>query len=141
MEIFNSPVELGARIVLLLDRTKGKFGLDELIFFDYAMIHSTDFDGAINVHPSLPNQLGELVRRRDDFPAALKMFMTKGLITSTVDEHGICYSITEGGSSLCGQLTTDYHQKVRRQASWLLMNLERLRLDKKRIFTMERAAS
>lgn len=44
-DLYNSPVEIGARIVLLLAGLTRTLDLDELIFLDYASIYSGDFQG------------------------------------------------------------------------------------------------
>lgn len=44
-DLYNSPVEIGARIVLLLAGLSRTLDLDELIFLDYASIYSGDFKG------------------------------------------------------------------------------------------------
>lgn len=44
-DLFNNPVENGARVVLLLAGLDRQLDLDELIFLDYAAIYSNDFRG------------------------------------------------------------------------------------------------
>ena len=138
-DLYNSPVEIGARIVLLLAGLTRALDLDELIFFDYASIYSGDFQGEPSLHPMMINRLAELVRRREIFPGAIKLFTAKGLMTSQVDEHGVRYSITTAGSEFAANLTTEYHSGFRRHVSWVEENIDYLTIQRRTIYKIERA--
>lgn len=137
-DLYNSPVEIGARIVLLLAGLARKLDLDELIFLDYASIYSSDFQGEPSLHPVLLNRLTELVRRREIFPGAIKLFTSKGLMTSQVDEHGVRYSITKEGSAFAAKLTTEYHADFRRRVSWVEENIDYLTAQRRTIYKIDR---
>lgn len=137
-DLYNSPVEIGARIVLLLAGLARKLDLDELIFLDYASIYSGDFQGEPSLHPVLLNRLAELVRRREIFPGAIKLFASKGLMTSQVDEHGVRYSITKEGSAFAAKLTTKYHADFRRRVSWVEENIDYLTAQRRTIYKIDR---
>lgn len=137
-DLYNSPVEIGARIVLLLAGLARKLDLDELIFLDYASIYSGDFQGEPSLHPVLLNRLTELVRRREIFPGAIKLFTSKGLMTSQVDEQGVRYFITKEGSAFAAKLTTEYHADFRRRVSWVEGNIDYLTAQRRTIYKIDR---
>lgn len=137
-DLYNSPVEVGARIVLLLAGLARQLNLDELIFFDYASIYSSDFQGDPSLHPVLLNRLAELVRRREIFPDAIKLFSAKGLVTSQVDEQGVRYSITSAGSVFAARLSTEYHVDFRRRVSWVEANVDLLAAQRRTIYKIDR---
>lgn len=137
-DLYNSPVEVGARIVLLLAGLARQLDLDELIFFDYTSIYSSDFQGGASLHPVLLNRLAELVRRREIFPGAIKLFTAKGLITSQVDEKGVRYSITSAGSVFAAKLSTEYHVDFRRRVSWVEANVDFLAAQRRTIYKIDR---
>lgn len=139
--LYNSPVEIGARIVLLLAGLSRTLDLDELIFLDYASIYSGDFQGGASLHPMMLNRLAELVRRREIFPGAIRLFTSKGLMTSQVDEQGIRYSVTEAGRAFAANLTTDYHAGFRQRVSWAEGNMDYLMVQCRTIYKVERAVS
>lgn len=140
MEIFNSPIEFGARLLLLLCEFSEGLGMDQLVFFDYAMIYSADFEDISSIHPSLPHRLAELVRRREDIHEALTLYLSKGLMTSLIGEAGIRYLSTTEGRAFADNLSSKYHGKIKRQAAWVFRNVERLSSEMRRIFKMEQAA-
>ena len=137
-ELYNSPVEIGARIVLLLAGLSRELDLDELIFFDYASIYSGDFEGGASLHPVLLNRLAELVRRREIFPGAIKLFIAKGLMTSRVDEHGVRYSITDAGRAFATKLTTEYHTDFKLRVLWVERNIDYLAAQRRSIYKIDR---
>ena len=137
-DLYNSSVENGARLVLLLAGLSRKLDLDELIFYDYASIYSGDFKGEESLHPMLMNRLAELVRRREIFPTAIKVFAAKGLITSQVDEHGVRYAITDAGCAFADKLTTEYHADFKRRVSWVEGNIDYLTARRLTIFKVDR---
>jgi len=137
-DVFNSSVEVGARILLLLAGLGRKLDLDGLVFFDYAAIYSGDFQGEPSLHPALLNRLAELVRRREIFPSALKLFISKGLVTSQVDDLGVRYHTTKEGMDFAGKLCSDYHANFRRRVSWVDMNFDELTAKRSTIYKIDR---
>lgn len=132
--LYNSPVEIGARIILMLAGLARELNLDELIFLDYASIYSSDFQGEASLHPVLLNRLAELVRRREIFPDAIKLFTAKGLMTSEIGEQGIRYSATESGRAFAAKLTTEYHADFRQRVSWVEANIDHLTVQRRTIY-------
>lgn len=137
-DIFNSPVEVGARIVLLLAGVAQKLYLDDLIFYDYASIYSGDFQGEPSLHPVLLNRLAELVRRREIFPNAIRLYTSKGLMGSQVDENGVRYFITREGGEFAKKLSSDYHADFRRRVSWVERNIDHLAAQRRTIYKIDR---
>ncbi|SDO46256.1 hypothetical protein SAMN04489798_3012 [Pseudomonas arsenicoxydans] len=137
-DLYNSPVEIGARIALLLAGLARELDLDELIFLDYASIYSSDFQGEPSLHPVLLNRLAELVRRREIFPSAIKLFTAKGLMTSQVDERGVRYSITSAGNMFTAKLSAEYHADFRRRVSWVEENIDYLTAQRRTIYKVDR---
>jgi hypothetical protein len=138
-DLYNSPVEIGARIVLLLAGLTRTLDLDELIFLDYASIYSGDFQGGASLHPMMVSRLTELVRRREIFPGAIKFFTSKGLMSSKIDEQGVRYSVTDEGRAFATKLTTEYHADFRRRVSWVEENIDHLTVQRRTIYKVDRA--
>lgn len=84
------------------------------------------------------NRLAELVRRREIFPDAIKLFTSKGLMTSKVDQQGVRYRITPKGSSFASELSTEYHADFRRRVSWVGKNIDYLTVQLRTIYKVDR---
>lgn len=140
-ELFNSPVEVGTRVSLLLTLIKDiELNLDEIAFFDYALIFSKEFDGIENIHPALPNHFSEIIKRRETLPTALKLFISKGIITSSIGSGGIRYRATEKAIHYVSALKSSYYKKLIKNLIWVERNLDRLRQDQQRLFRMRALA-
>lgn len=85
------------------------------------------------------NRLAELVRRREVFPGAMKLFTSKGMITSNVNEQGVRYRITPAGRDFAEMLSTDYHTDFRRRVSWVSNNIDYLTTQRRTIYKVDRA--
>lgn len=140
-ELFNSPVEVGTRVALLLTLIPDiELNLDEIAFFDYALIFSKEFDGIENIHPPLPNHFSEIIKRREMLPATLKFFISKGIITSSIGDKGIRYRATDKAVHYVSALKSSYYKKLIKNLIWVESNLDRLREDQQRLFRMRALA-
>lgn len=139
-DVFNSPVEVGARIAVLLAGISGKLGLNDLVFYDYAATYSQDFQGDSSLHPALINRLSELVRRREIFPGALKFYISKGLISSQIDGEGVRYYVTPAGVKFTESLNSEYHMRLKQCVAWISQNTDDLRSLRVDLYKFDREA-
>ena len=62
---FNSPLEAGIRSVGLLVASYPKcFDIQQLVVFDYLVVHTGDINGPESLHPQIPLRSTELLVRR-----------------------------------------------------------------------------
>ncbi len=65
-KVFNTPFELGVRMVyLLMALYPRKLDLQRLVYFDYAAIYSADLNGPESLHTPVPLRGGEYTSRRE----------------------------------------------------------------------------
>lgn len=139
-DVFNSPVEIGARIAVLLAGLGEKLGLDDLVYYDYAATYSQDFQGSSSLHPALMNRLAELVRRREIFPQAIKLYVSKGLIASRIDESGVRYYATPNGTEFVHRLNSEYHVNLKGCVHWVSENIDHLNSLRRNLYKFDREA-
>src|SRR5688500_11725833 len=90
--VFNTPFELGLRMVYLLCALRPLTAdLQKLVLLDYAIVYSSDIGGPPSLHTPVPYRGGELLSRRDLIEQGLYLMSTRGLVDATVDESGIEY--------------------------------------------------
>src|SRR3979411_2027900 len=62
---FNSALETGVRaLAVLAEASPRALDLQELVYFDYLIVHSGDAGGPTSLHPNTPLRNGELLVRR-----------------------------------------------------------------------------
>jgi len=125
VSIFNSKVEPATRASFILtffhDRS---LDLDRLVFFDYVLLYAKEFGGPINIHTDLPNKIAEIIRRRELLPEALKLFISKGLISSEANSGGVFFKASENTSQYIGCLKSEYFKKLWTNLFWLEKNFD-----------------
>lgn len=121
--VFNSSVELGTRASLILTSLSGhELDLDQLVFFDYALLYSGEFSGPENLHPAVPNHIAEIVHRREYLPKALHLFLSRGLISVKTTGEGIYYYASEDTSQFVRCLKSGYYKRMWGTLFWIEEN-------------------
>jgi hypothetical protein len=125
--VFNNHVELGARLTLLLTvLDERRLDLDQLIFFDYVALYSSEFAGPDNIHPAVPNHIAEILYRRECLSNALNLFVTKGLISVTATPSGYFYKASKHAVHFAAALQSKYYKKLWGSLLWIDQNFEKL---------------
>jgi len=116
---FNSPIEIGTRIALILSAVDSKVSLDDLVMFDYALLYSEEFGGPTNLHPALPNHVAEIAHRREFMPGAISLLLKRGLIELIVEETGHYYKRNKDTLDFVSCLQSTYFKKSWVRLNWL----------------------
>lgn len=123
---FNSPVEIGTRVALILASLDQRLALDELVILDYALLYSREFDGPDNLHPAMPNHIAEIAHRREVMPKSLSFLSKRGLIQMIVDESGYYYSANESTIDFVSCLQSSYFKKSWVRLNWISENVDKV---------------
>jgi len=120
--VFNGPIELGLRALMLLAESDPKpLDIQRLVVLDYLLVHSADFEGGPeSLHPASPLRAGEVTIRRGLIEDGLHLFATKGLVTRITDGAGISYKSGELAAVFLDALTSDYGHALRNRAAWAI---------------------
>nr|WP_168516610.1 ABC-three component system middle component 2 [Streptomyces sp. S1D4-11]QIZ01252.1 threonine transporter [Streptomyces sp. S1D4-11] len=119
MRALNSPLEVGVRALVLLAASFPRpMDLAQLVYLDYAMLHSGEMDGPPSVHPSLIP--GELAMKRQLLEQGLVVLMRAGLADVQADDGGLMYRASEEGPGFLDLLEAPYVIALRERAQWAL---------------------
>ncbi len=118
--LFNSPFELGIRMVYLLSSLR-PIGADlqKLVLLDYAIVYSEDLDGPTSLHTPVPYRGGELLSRRELIEQGLYLMSTKGLIDVTMDGEGVTYHSGSAAMTMIKSLTSKYFLELENRCNWV----------------------
>ncbi|WP_449352734.1 ABC-three component system middle component 2 [Streptomyces shaanxiensis] len=121
MNPLNSPLEVGVRALVLLSETfPRRLDVAQLVYLDYAMLHSGDLaHGPASLHPDLPAGPGELGMRRRLVERGLVVLMRAGLADMTATDDGFLYGATEEAASFLNVLEAPYIGELKERAAWL----------------------
>lgn len=118
--VFNSPFELGIRMVFLLRALHPrKADLQRLVYLDYAVIYSADFGGPDSLHTPVPLRGGEYASRREIIEDGLYIMAIRSFVDVSATEAGILYGIGENGPSLTGLIGGEYAKALADRCEWV----------------------
>ncbi|MDF7628999.1 threonine transporter RhtB [Erwiniaceae bacterium L1_55_4] len=122
-EVFNSPFELGVRMVyILLSLYPRKADLQKLVYLDYATIYSEDLGGPSSLHTPVPMRGGEYICKRGVIEEGLYIMSLRSLVEVSYDSTGVYYSAGENSPSLIGLIGGDYSSKLIASCDWVAKN-------------------
>lgn len=118
---FNSPLESGLRMLIILDKIKAQGAdLQRLVYYDYLLVHSGDVDGGPeSLHTAIPFRSGEWLVRRDVIQKGIELMYSKELLDKYHTENGIVYRSTKLTRPFLGHFESAYFKKMRTVAGWL----------------------
>lgn len=118
--VFNSPFELGLRMVYLLNALGDKGAdLQKLVLLDYAIVYSADLNGPPSLHTPLPFRGGELLSRRELIEQGLYLMSTRGLVSAEYRAEGINYVAGDLARSMVHALTSPYMRDLEARCEWV----------------------
>lgn len=118
--VFNTPFELGMRMVFLLSTLyPRKVDLQRLVYYDYAAIYSSDLGGPESLHTPVPLRGAEFASRREVIEEGLYMMAIRSFVDVVPDSTGITYGIGENGPALVDILGGVYTKELLRRCQWV----------------------
>lgn len=120
--VFNSPLEIGLRVLFLLSELyPNGCDLQRLVYYDYILVHSSDVpNGPKSIHPSIPHRSTEILVKRELLRKGLTLMHSKQLVDSSFDSFGITYKATELTKPFLEYNKTEYANDLRNISSWLV---------------------
>jgi hypothetical protein len=120
---FNTPLETGIRLVILLTEAfPGLYSLDRLVMLDHILVHSGDFGGPPSIHPASPYRIAEPYVRRELVQRSLVLFRSRALVEEIPTHEGFLWQAGEPAAPFVECLTTAYHALLRQSAKWTIEN-------------------
>jgi hypothetical protein len=119
-EPFNSPFELGIRMVFLLYALRPHGAdLQKLVLLDYALVYSADLGGPESMHTPVPQRGSELYTRRSRIQEGLYLMSSKDLVDARFEADGVTYFAGPNCRLMVAGLTTPYGRLLEERAAWV----------------------
>ncbi|HIP11915.1 MAG TPA: threonine transporter [Arcobacter sp.] len=120
IKVFNNEVEIGLRILIILQSIYPKsFDVEMINYYDYFILHTKDIGGNKSLHADVPNRFGELVVKRDLIRSSLTLLITKGLVEIKYTDNGIEYIATENTAPFLDTLSEKYIEYLNDNIQWV----------------------
>ncbi|MCK3864751.1 MULTISPECIES: ABC-three component system middle component 2 [Pseudomonas] len=119
-ELFNTPFELGLRMVYLLSALRPEGAdLQKLVLLDYAIVYSSDVGGPDSLHTPVPFRNAELFSRRERIEQGLYLMSTRGLVDVVLDDRGMTYVAGPSSFTMVGSLSSKYWRELETRCRWV----------------------
>ncbi len=119
MLLFNGPVEVGIRTVILLNAVfPQSLDLNRITILDHWTLHSGMFSDLPSVHPDRTNSLGELGLKRGTIEQGLQLMRSAGMVSFIASEEGISYRATEEAAGFLGLMEAPLVAALGTRAEW-----------------------
>ncbi|MEN6411949.1 MAG: ABC-three component system middle component 2 [Veillonellales bacterium] len=92
VHVFNTPEEIGVRILFVLSECQHKMSLQRLMYYDYLSLHLSDINAEyISLHPSNPHHSSEIAVKREIIRDGINLMINRGLMNVRYTRQGIFY--------------------------------------------------
>lgn len=118
--LFNTPLECGFRLVIILDAVSGEPDLQRLVSYDYLLVHSGDVEGGpASLHPAVPFRGTELLVKRELARQSLDYMFSRELLEKRMSSSGITYIGTSLTRAFVQLLNSGYAKELKVRAEWI----------------------
>lgn len=121
--LLNSPLEVGLRILVVLDvEFPAHRNLDQLLVVDHMALHTEDFGGPGSLHPALPLRSADVGARRESIRRGLELLIHRGLAAADLSDSGIAFLAGETAHGVVGLMESPYVKAYRDKVIWVTEN-------------------
>jgi hypothetical protein len=119
---FNNDIDMGLRALSILQFAYPQsYELSKLVFLDYMIIHSGDFNSAFkSLHAPVPNRKSEVYIRRSLLEQGLLLFSQHGLVIPKFLPEGVFYMMADSGEPFLDSLGEEYTTMLKLRAEWVV---------------------
>jgi len=115
IKIFNSPEEVGMRVLFILNVCGKRMSSQRIMYYDYFALHFNDIDDAYeSLHPGNPNHSSEIAVRRVAVNNGLNLMISKGLINIKYSKTGIYYQKNQLTTSFAALFQNGYVDQLKK---------------------------
>ncbi|MED3727082.1 ABC-three component system middle component 2 [Priestia filamentosa] len=121
IEVFNTPIELGLRaLIILKEASPNSLDLSRIIIYDYLVTHSSDVDENVkSLHPAIPNRSGEIIIKRKVMQEGLNLMCSRELIDIDYTDNGIYYKANTLSEYFIKYFDSSYAKSLLEYSQWL----------------------
>lgn len=124
MKIYNSYLEIGLRILIILNSLEGKScNIDKLTYYDHLLLHSGDvIDGPKSILPESPFRYFEYSVKKQGITDSVDFLWRKGLISVDYQDNGIYYKSNRLTELFLDSFESELYKELKETASWVVKN-------------------
>lgn len=119
--VFNSPLEIGFRILYILNGIRPtEIDFNRLVIYDYFLLNSSDFpNGPISLHPPIPHRSAQIIIKPLIMKDAITLMASKELLDIVFTPEGIKYKASDLTSKFIELQENSYSKKLINISQWI----------------------
>ncbi|MDU5107635.1 ABC-three component system middle component 2 [Clostridium sp.] len=122
-KIYNTPVEIGVRLLMIIVKNKIEIDFDKLLILDYLSLHSNLInDNFKSLHPDNPFHGLEVYSKMNISKSAIDLLVSKGLIDVKFTSNGIVYSSNSISEYFLSFFECDYYKELEESIEKIIGN-------------------
>ena len=111
--IYNTPVEIALRLLMIIVKNKKEIDIDKLIIVDYLSLHgSLVNDELISIHPDNPFHGLEVYSKINVVKQGIELLISKGLIDVRFNCTGIEYTSNAISEYFLSYIDSEYYLEL-----------------------------
>lgn len=118
VRLYNSPQEVGVRILFILDICNKQMSKQRIMYYDYFALHLNDLDiSKSSLHPDNPKHSSEIAIKQELINSGLNFIIAKDLISVKYSKTGIYYCANPLTHSFVELFQNDYTNELKQSIS------------------------
>ena len=124
--IYNNPLEIGIRCLVIIQNSKLKGGLDieRLMYLDYLCLNTNDLGGEGSLHAPVPKRGVQVFARKELILKGLKILASKDLLEVALSKKGIFYKPNLNTGLFLNYFQSEYYHKLNDRIIWTIEKFE-----------------
>ena len=111
--LYNTPMEVGIRLLILLDEFDKPLSSDDLRYLDHLSLHTYDINGVPSLHASVPNRGLQVYAKKELISKAITFLISKQLTLLELTTDGFKYKASKITHVFLQYFESDYIKKYR----------------------------
>lgn len=121
IRIYNTPTEIGLRLLILLNESKGSLiDIEKMMYLDFLCLHTADIGGPESLHAPIPNRGVQVFSKKELIQKGITVLLSKELIELKPTTQGFMYAVTEAGTLFLTFFQTNYFTKLVERCKWVV---------------------
>lgn len=120
-KVFNTPIELGLRALIILQAGNGGvMDLEKIMYLDHLCLNTSDINGPESLHAPTPNRGVQVFSKKALLQKGISIMLSKELMELIVTQEGFYYGISEAGEMFLKMFQTKYYLEFVKRSDWVL---------------------
>lgn len=124
---FNTYLECGLRLLFVLNAVSPRLcDVQRLVYYDYLLVHSADFNGPPSLHANVPLRDSQWLTRRKLVTEAMDLMCSRELADKKFSNQGVTYTSNDLTGAFLGYFESSYAKRTIEVSFWLAKSFQEL---------------